>query len=441
MNDDVEAEISGSPMHWRQVLVVALCTALNGLDGFDVLAISFAAPGIASEWGITRATLGVVLSIELFGMAIGSAALGNLADRLGRRPTILGCLATMAAGMYAASLAHTIPALAVARLFTGLGIGGMIATTSALVAEASSARRRSLNLSLNIAGYSSGAILGGSVAAALLAAGGDWRAVFRFGCYATAVALPIVALALPESPGFLLSVRPRRALERLNRVLRSYGRAALAQLPPARPRASMVPVRMLLGPRYLKATVLLTVAYLAQIMVFYFLQKWVPKLVVDMGHTPAEAGRVLVYANVGCLAGALAVGFASQWLRVVPVVMASMACAFACVTAIGASAWDLHAMALICAFAGFFINAAVVGLYPVMAHTFPPDVRASGIGFAIGVGRGGAALGPMAAGAMLSLGQPLAVVAPVMGSGALVAALMLALLARANSQPPAGAQP
>ncbi len=430
MLSEPERAIAGAPMHRLQVLGVVTCIALNALDGFDVLAISFSAPGIAAEWGITRAMLGVVLSVELFGMAIGSATLGNVADRIGRKPTILGCLCAMTIGMFAASQAHSILSLALARLLTGLGIGGMLSSTSAIVAETSNARRRSLNLSLNIAGYSAGAILGGTVATMILARAGNWRAVFLFGFAATLAMVPVAMLALRESIGFLLGERPRNALVRVNGVLRGYGIEPLAELPPARPRATAAPIGTLFSQPFRAATILLTVAYLAQIMVFYFIQKWVPKLVVDMGHTPAEAGSVLVFANVGCLAGALSIGLVSQWLRVMPLIIASMGCAFLCVAGIGASAWSLAGMSAICACSGFFVNAAVVGMYPVMAHTFPAQVRASGIGFAIGVGRGGASLGPMAAGAMLSLGQPLAVVAPVMGCGALVAALMLVLLTR-----------
>ena len=113
--------IADRPMHWRQVLAVAICIALNALDGFDVLAISFAAPGIATEWGIDKSMLGIVLSIELIGMAAGSALLGNVADRFGRKPTVVFCLSMMALGMLGASMAVTIPTLALARLITGLG--------------------------------------------------------------------------------------------------------------------------------------------------------------------------------------------------------------------------------------------------------------------------------------------------------------------------------
>ena len=86
-------------MTWAQVLVVAITVMLNALDGFDVLSISFASPGIAREWGIDRAALGIVLSMELLGMSIGSIVIGGLADRLGRRYTLLGCSVVMTFGM------------------------------------------------------------------------------------------------------------------------------------------------------------------------------------------------------------------------------------------------------------------------------------------------------------------------------------------------------
>ena len=91
-----------------QIIAVAITIGLNALDGFDVMAISFASPGIATEWGIDRGALGFVLSAELAGMAVGSLILGSLADRIGRRPTVLGCVTVMAIGMYMASTAHDV---------------------------------------------------------------------------------------------------------------------------------------------------------------------------------------------------------------------------------------------------------------------------------------------------------------------------------------------
>ena len=121
MNRDPREVIADSPMSALQIVVVALTVALNALDGFDVLSISFASPGIAQEWGIDRAALGIVLSMELIGMAIGShpPRRRRRYDRP-RRPTILGCLVVMAGGMLAATTASACRSLA-RRVVTGLG--------------------------------------------------------------------------------------------------------------------------------------------------------------------------------------------------------------------------------------------------------------------------------------------------------------------------------
>src|SRR5476649_1817298 len=128
MNQDPRQTLTYSPMTAAQVRVVAITIGLCALDGFDVLAISFASPGIAREWGIDRGALGVVLSMELIGMGVGSILLGGLADRVGRRYTVLGCLLVMTLGMALATTAHTILALSVWRVITGVGIGGMLAS-------------------------------------------------------------------------------------------------------------------------------------------------------------------------------------------------------------------------------------------------------------------------------------------------------------------------
>src|SRR5512136_2843430 len=99
MSSDPRETINQSQMSVLQMLIIVIMIGLNSLDGFDILSISFASPGIAKEWGVDRAALGIVLSMELIGMAVGSALLGGVADRIGRRPAILGCLAVMATGM------------------------------------------------------------------------------------------------------------------------------------------------------------------------------------------------------------------------------------------------------------------------------------------------------------------------------------------------------
>ncbi|RYY28809.1 MAG: MFS transporter [Sphingomonadales bacterium] len=427
MSLDPRAALERGAMRPLQVMVVALCIAMNALDGFDVLAISFAAPGIAKEWGIDPATLGIVLSMELFGMAAGSVLIGNAADRMGRRPTILGCLAVMAAGMFGAAFANNVETLLALRLVTGIGIGGMLSSTSAMVAEFSNARRRSLNVALNIAGYSTGAILGGLVASGLLADGGDWRSVFLFGGAMTAVMLPL-ALLMPESLDSLIVRRPPGALKKINATLGRLRIPSVERLPPQADVTHKPSIMSLFGPRYARITIQLTIAYFAQIMLFYYVQKWVPKIVVDMGFAPDQAAHVLVAANIGNLLGALLIAFSTQRVPLRPLIAASMVAGFIAIGIFGQGFTDINHLALSVAVAAFFVNASVVGLYPVLAQTYPSTLRASGIGFVIGVGRGGSALGPVIAGALFAGGSSLMLVSIMMGIGALVAAAMILTL-------------
>ncbi|HVK79014.1 MAG TPA: MFS transporter [Verrucomicrobiae bacterium] len=430
MSIDPRAVIAERPMGRAQIFVVALCIALNALDGFDVLSISFAAPGIAEEWEIDRATLGIVLSMELIGMALGSVLLGNVADRIGRRPTILGCLLIMASGMFLAAMADSVTTLSATRLYTGLGIGGMIATTAAVVAEFSNEKRRDLNAMLNIAGYSAGAILGGVVASVLLAQTGDWRTVFLFGGVVTALLFPLTYFVMPESIESLIARRPKNALALINRTLQRLKLTPIADLPAPATQTEKPSFTALFSMKLAPTTLLLTLAYFAAILSFYYIQKWTPKIVVDMGYEASAAGGVLVCASIGGLLGAVLLGLAVQRFPLRPIIIASLLAAFGAITAFGLGADDLTQLSLIVGVAGFCINGGVVGMYPIMARAFPAAVRASGTGFAIGIGRGGSAVGPVLAGYLFAGGGGLLLVSGIMGAGALLAAFALTLLPR-----------
>ncbi|MGL6160785.1 MFS transporter [Microbulbifer sp.] len=419
--------LDNTPMSRLQVIAVILCVLLNALDGFDVLAISFAAPGIADEWGISRGMLGVVLSMELIGMAVGSVVLGGVADRAGRRPTILGCLLIMSSGMLLAALARDVYMLSLIRLATGLGIGGMLAATNAMTAECSNSRWRNANVAIMATGYPLGVIAGGSIASALLASF-DWRAVFLFGAAVTALMIPLVWLFLSESVSYLLQRRPAGALQRINDVLARMGHPSLSSLPEPASQAHRASWVELFTPALARTTVLLTAAYFTHIMTFYFILKWIPKIVVDMGFTASLAGGVLVWANVGGATGSILLSLLTRKFNVRALVVGALLGAAVMVSVFGQGQADLTQLALVAAAAGFFTNSAIVGMYAIFAQSFPTEVRAGGTGFVIGLGRGGAALGPIVAGLLFESGQGLSSVAFVMATGSLVAAMMLSLL-------------
>ena len=425
--EDPRAIIAREPMGRAQLIAVAMCVALTALDGFDVLSISFASPGIAAEWGIDRAMLGIVLSMELIGMSAGSIFVGGLADRVGRRPIALGCLVVMAIGMGLATTAGDVTTLSAYRLFTGIGIGGLLAAGNAMAAEFSNARRRNLAVALMAAGYPMGAIVGGSIASRLLA-DGSWRSVFAFGALVSAAFIPLVWFLVPETIAYLAHRRPDNVVERVSAVLRRLGHPAVAGLPAPSADAPRARLSQLFTPSLARTSVLLTLSYFAHIMTFYFILKWIPKIVVDMGFAPSTAGGVLVWANVGGLIGALALSALTQRVGVRALVIAAMLLSAAMVTVFGQGQADLARLSLIAGIAGMCTNAAVVGLYAMVAQSFPTAVRAGGTGFVIGVGRGGAALGPIIAGFLFARGAGLSTVAMLMALGSLVgAAALLAL--------------
>jgi benzoate transport len=428
MNQDPRTLLAESPMTWKQALVVAITVWLTALDGFDVLAISFAAPGIAHDWGIDRAALGVVLSMELVGMAIGSILIGGLADQVGRRYTMLGCVSIMAVGMAMATYAHGVYDLSVWRVFTGLGIGGVLAASNAVAAEFSNLRRRDLSVSLMAIGYPLGAIGGGAVVAVLLKQH-DWRIVFQFGAVMTALCVPIVFWGIPESVAWLCYRQPARALERVNRGLGQLGYppvAALPQVPDRSARKSSI--AGIFRPELATTTVLLSLTYFLHILTFYFMLKWVPKIVVDMGFAPSAAARVLVWANVGGATGGAFLGLMSQRFAVKGVTVVLLVVSTATVVLFGHQQASLGALSLVCALSGFCTNGGIVGIYAVLARVFPTDLRATGSGFTIGTGRGGAMLAPIVAGFLFQAGHSLQVVALIMSGGSLLGAACLAMV-------------
>lgn len=434
MNIDPRETISASRMSTLQIIAVAITVGLNALDGFDVLSISFASPGIAAEWGIDRAALGIVLSMELIGMAFGSLLLGGAADKIGRRPTMLGCLVVMTLGMFMATTVQGIVDLSIWRIITGLGIGGLLAAINAVAAEFSNARRRNFSVAIMAIGYPIGAVLGGLVAAQLLK-GNDWRTVFYFGAAVTATFIPLVYFFVPESVHWLTQKQPAGALDKINRTLKRMHHSALTALPVISAEVRKRSIGDIFAPGLVSITLLVTAAYFFHIMTFYFILKWVPKIVVDMGFAPAAAAGVLVWTNVGGATGGAVLGLLAQRFPVKYLTIGVLVLSTGMVVLFGRSPPDLQRLSLICACAGFFTNAGIVGLYAILAQAFPTHVRAFGTGFAIGIGRGGSVLAPITAGFLFKGGYGLPGVAITMALGSLFAAAALLIVKLKPDEP------
>jgi|SoiMethySBSTD1v2_1073268.scaffolds.fasta_scaffold11711_4 benzoate transport len=434
---DPREVIDKSPMTFAQVVVVVLTVLLNAMDGFDILSIAFASNGIAAEWKVTTQALGIVLSMELIGMAVGSVFLGGLADRIGRRPTLLGCLTTMAFGMFMATTAGSPVQLSIWRVITGLGIGGMLSCTNAVVAEFSNKKWRSLCISLMVIGYPLGGGIGGLWASGLINAYG-WRSVFFLGAGLTALLLPMAFFFVPESVHWLTRKQPADALARVNASLSKLGFVGVSALPKMASDERKKSLADIFSPALVNITLILTAAYFLHIVSFYFLAKWTPRIVGAMFPTmpPGTGPRVLALTNFGGAAGGALFGLLAGRVGLKRLSIVILACNAIAIVLFGRTPADLDTLMWLAIAVGFFGNAAISGLYSIVAYGFPTHVRATGTGFVIGVGRGGAVLSPWIAGVLfdpsgVSTSLPvdkLAFVALVMATGSLLSGFVLLFL-------------
>ena len=294
--------LAENPMGRRQWTAVALAIFLNGLDGYDAASISFAAPGIAESWGLDPAALGWVLSMELIGMAVGSLAFGMAADRFGRRPCILTCLILMASGMLGATFSQDVLQLSTARILTGLGIGGMLASLTAIVSEYANDRWRPVVISTMIVGYPLGSVLGGLVARHLLVVG-EWHDVFLFGAIVTIIALPLALALIPESPIWAGRQSVGEGLRRANKILAKFGLPSAEETEAGGMTGGSASLAALFRGPLARVTILLTLAYVGHMTCYYFILKWMPKLVVDFGYEAQIGADMLI---VAMLAGSFA---------------------------------------------------------------------------------------------------------------------------------------
>ena len=201
-------------------------------------------------------------------------------------------------------------------------------------------------------------------------------------------------------------------------------------MPPVADEPPALPVSALFSPALARITILLTLAYLTHIMTFYFILKWIPKIVVDMGFAPSAAAGVLVWASLGGASGSLILGLLTARVRLLTLTIVAMLLSSAFVIAFGQPQSGLNGLSAVAALAGFVTNAGVVGLYALVAQSFPTSLRATATGFVIGLGRGGSALAPALAGFLFAAGFGLATVAVLMAMGSLIGAVALLVLRR-----------
>ncbi len=434
---DPQTSIDERPMTSMQIVIVLITVLLSAVDGFDVLAISVSGSGIMHEFGLDRAGLGLVLSMELIGMAAGSILLGGGADKVGRRQILLSCLVIMASGMFIVTYAQSVVTLSLCRIYTGFGIGGLLSSINAIVAEFSNKKHRGLCISFMVIGYPLGGIICGAIGHSILEASAvNWRDMFSIGAVLSLIMLPVTYFLLPESVQWLARTQPKHALSRINQVLTKIGHSTVSAITKQDATKQKHSVFDVFSKGLAVSTLLITAAYLFQMITFYYILKWTPTIVVQMGIGAASASGVLFWVNVGGVIGGLAFGLFSHRIGIKPLTIGILILTSAAVALFGQSKPDLAQLSILAALVGFFANAGVSGIYTLAALVFPTQLRATGTGVVIGVGRAGSIISPWLAGILMqkgvdngdALSDVLAHVALIMGLCSVIAALSLVFL-------------
>ncbi len=398
---DIPALIDANPIGRFQLGVFVLAGAAMIIDGFDVQSMGFVAPELVRDWGIARVALGSVFSASLVGMLLGSLALSVLADRIGRRPVQVASMLFAGLCMLGTAHARTLAQLLALRALSGAGVGAIMGNAMALVSEYCPARRRASTMMLVSCGFTAGAVFGGLIAGWLIPLAG-WRAVFLSGGLASLAIGLLMAAMLPESVQFLVLRGGRR--ERIARLVKGIvphePGALLAEahylVRGAKPAGA--PVAELFRAGRARATLLLWGLNFANLLNLFFLSNWLPTIVRDLGQPRAVAIAIGTLLQVGGTLGTIGMGLLIDRAGYFRVLVPGFVAAALAILLIGQPGLPLPALFAVVLLGGICIVGGQPAINVLTASVYPTRIRATGIGWGLGIGRAGSIVGPVAAG-------------------------------------------
>ena len=402
---DVSQVIDGGRFGGFQWLVASWCFVLVALDGFDNGAINFVAPVITKDWGVAMPAFTAVFGAGLFGLMLGALSSGPLADRFGRKWVVLTSTLVFSVFALATTLASSIEQLWILRFLTGIGVGGLMPNSIALTAEYAPKRIRATVVSIMFLGFPLGAGAGGWIGPALIPSFG-WQSLFALGGLLPLILLPIAIFALPESIRFLVvnrGDRPNTVAALLNRLSGQHAFNGSENFTMAAdPHLPGFAVKHLLSEGRATNTVLLWITFFCNLLIIYYLSSWLPLVLRDSGVALGDALRLGSLVSWSGIVSTLVLGPVVDRLGAPRVVTALYVLAACFVFAIGLSGADVTLLAVTIIGAGMCIIGGQSFINVMSATLYPTAVRSTGVGWALGVGRVGAIIGPVVGGMLLA---------------------------------------
>lgn len=401
---DVDAVIENARFGRFHATILFWCTLIILFDGYDLVIYGVVLPRLMEQWQLTPVAAGALGSAALFGMMVGAMSFGMLSDRLGRKTGIVVCVVLFSVVTVITGLAATPWQFAILRFIAGLGIGGVMPNVVALLTEYAPRRSRSTMVAIMFSGYAVGGMTAAGLGIWIVPAFG-WPAMFYLAALPLLL-LPVLIRALPESGSFL--IRRGREAE-VRRILAAIepGRALPAAdvLVVRADQPARAPLADLFRERRAASTLMFWSAFFMCLLMVYALAFWLPKLMTVAGYGLKSSLAFLMVLNMGAIVGAIGGAWLADRssLRVVLVAYFMMAAVSLGLLGFDSPPWLVSGLVAV---AGATTIGSQTLLYAYAAQFYPAAIRSTGVGWASGIGRNGAIIGPLLGGGLLALALP-----------------------------------
>jgi AAHS family 4-hydroxybenzoate transporter-like MFS transporter len=428
---DVPAWVEQQKISPTQILVAVLMACTTALDGFDAQMIGYVAPAVAPQLKIPPAEFASVFAIGLTGILVGSLVVAPLADWIGRKRVLLGSCIFFGVMTLLTAQADSLQSLNILRFLTGLGLGGSMANAIALTAEYFPARNRAFTTMAMFCGFPLGATLGGFLAAAMMPQFG-WPSVFVVGGVLPLILAAVMAPTLPES--FRHLVLKNYPAAKIAAVLRRIDPSAVfpegTTFIVHEEQAAGITVQHLFREGRAFGTILLWIIFFCSLLDVFFLSSWLPTVLHDAGLSiSASVVETSLFQGGGVVAG-LTLGFVIDRAGFLKVLAPVYVCAGLAIASIGFAGTSLGVIMIASFLSGAFVIGGQNSVNVLAAVFYPTYIRATGVGWALGIGRFGSIVGPVVGGMLLQAHwdrQSLFMVAAVPAFVAAVSGLLLSL--------------
>lgn len=389
-----------SLFHWK---VLVWCLLIIIFDGYDLVIYGVALPLLMQQWSLTAVQAGLLASAALFGMMFGAMIFGTLSDRLGRKKTIMICVTLFSGFTFLGAFATNPVEFAILRFIAGLGIGGVMPNVVVLMTEYAPKKIRSTLVAM-FSGYAIGGMTSALLGAWLVKDMG-WQIMFLIAGIPLLM-LPIIWKFLPESLAFLIkSGKEEQAKQIINKLLPTRDIHQNTQLVFNENIHHEAPVKALFQDGRAFSTFMFWIAFFMCLLMVYALGSWLPKLMLQAGYSLGASMLFLFALNIGGMVGAIGGGALADRFHLKPVITSMFVIGAAALILLGFNSPQIVLYSLI-ALAGAATIGSQILLYTFVAQFYPTTVRSTGMGWASGIGRIGAIIGPVLTGALLTFELP-----------------------------------